>query len=317
MKLGLSFDDVLLMPQYSELDSRDDVVLETDLGFKKLGIPIISSPMDTVTGIAMQKAISELGGLGVHHRYTTTDLLLKAYPYGGVGVSPSMGTKWLESIKDRTQVLVIDVAHGHSKKVIKYAKELVSMGFPVMSGNICTAYAAEDYVKIGVKLLRTGLGSGSACSTRLVAGIGVPQISAIMDIRESVGDDTKIISDGGIRYTGDIIKALAAGADAVMVGRLLAGANEALGERNGNNTKSYRGMASMASLDEAGKERNIEGVSSTVECDGALSDIIARVIKGLKIGFAYLGARNILELQARAEFIQITQAGWNESLPRI
>jgi len=320
VQLALSLDDVSLVPRYSELDSRDEVQLGTDLDFVHLDIPIISSPMDTVTGIEMQDAIRRCGGIGIHHRYTDTNTLIQAYSHGGIAVSPSMGTKWLEAISEPVRgygVLVIDVAHGHSKRVLQYAKELWDMGFYVISGNICTVSAAEAYLDIGVNLLRVGIGSGSSCSTRLVAGVGVPQFTAVQDISRIFGSEAKVISDGGIKHSGDITKALAAGANAVMVGRLVAGADEAPGRHVSDNYKEFRGMASLPSLDAAGKERNIEGVASHVKLEGPLSGIMERVARELRIGFAYLGAHNIQELQERAEFVQVTTLGLDEGRPRI
>lgn len=697
MNYGLSFDDVLIVPSYSELDSRDEIDLGTDLGFVHLDIPIMTSPMDSVTGIEMMDAIRRLGGIGIHHRYADIDLLVRAYHHGGIAVSPSMGLDWTNKISDEDRaygVLVVDVAHGHTKKVIDYAAELVKQGFNVMSGNIVTAQAAEDYLDAGVNLLRVGVGGGcfaagtrvlmadgsykniekinvedsvidglgnptkvtsvrrtgvrnvvryknanfydytyctpdhqhlcydisgysdatyksgltnlvnsnspiwkpifdfhkrdyavlpniinfalkdnftidltdfsiresfvnaesreiknsydlgyifgtflgdgnanlrdydrensqssqgrvswsfginesgianklaaacksvfardvkisnknnillvtldyqaasrffiefgkrqdkhlpseymcsdleylkgifdglvdsdgnieeygrvcltntskniielfnvvcylvkgsfpsntfrqprignleganiqnvnvpysarlgtthlakhadfyttveitrnekinfvvpvydievesdhhsfiannvvvhnSACSTRVVSGVGVPQFSAILEVASACGDDAYVIADGGIRYGGDIVKALVAGASCVMVGRLVAGATEAPGLTemvNGRWMKMFRGMASASALDEAGKERNVEGVSAMIPYEGSVAEILDQVIRGVRAGFGYVGAKNINELWAYAQFIQVSPLSIQESHPRI
>lgn len=323
MNYGLSFDDVLIVPSYSELDSRDEIDLGVDLGFVHLDIPIMTSPMDSVTGIEMMDAIRRLGGIGIHHRYVDTDLLVRAYHHGGIAVSPSMGLDWTNKISDEDRaygVLVVDVAHGHTKKVIDYAAELINQGFNVMSGNIVTGHAAEEYLRAGVNLLRVGVGEGAACSTRIVSGVGVPQFSAILEVSSACGDDAYVIADGGIRYGGDIVKALVAGASCVMVGRLVAGATEAPGLTemvNGRWMKMFRGMASASALDEAGKERNVEGVSAMIPHEGTVAEILDQVIRGVRAGFGYVGAKNINELWAYAQFIQVSPLSIQESHPRI
>lgn len=334
MRNAFTFDDVSLVPQYSALRSRKDVDLSTRVGNQMLSIPILSSPMDTVTGTDMQIAMSNIGGMGIHHRYCDIETTIKASSLGGIAVSPSMGFDFLERVTKNT-LLVIDVAHGDSKPALDYAEGLVTRGYYVMSGNICTGIAARRYMDVGVTVFRVGIGSGGNCSTRMVAGVGVPQLTAIMDVHEAC-PKCHVISDGGHRTAGDIVKALAGGADAVILGRMLAGSEESPGERrqcgeiavddvtglgyyktNHKMQKALRGMASAEALDEAGKERNVEGVATWVNVDGPVKGIVKEICNGLRAGFAYLGSYNINQLQERAEFVLVTQNGYREGTPHV
>ncbi len=322
MDNALGFDDISLVPQYSDLNSRSEVDMSTQIGSMTLSTPIFSSPMDTVTEGAMQEAMSKEGGIGVHHRYCHTDKLLLASKKGPIAVSPSMGTRFIDELCMVTcgATVVIDVAHGHSKQALDYARYCVNSGCEVISGNIVTEQAAEDYLHIGVNIMRVGVGSGAACSTRLVAGVGIPQVTAIENVRAAVDHEAYIISDGGINHSGDIVKALAVGADAVMIGRLLAGCDEAPGITdviNGEKVKRYRGMASGEALDEAGKERNVEGVSAWIPRTGTVHEVMEELKSGIRAGFAYLGARNIVQLWCASEYVQVTPLGLMESKPRI
>jgi IMP dehydrogenase len=324
MKLGLSFQDVSLVPAYSELEGRgpEHVSIATDVGFARLETPIISAPMDTVTEIPMIFALSKCGAVGVHHRYCSKETLLYASGYGPIAVSPSLGTDFLKELKDASgkATVVLDVAHGDSKKALDYAEQCVKMGFYVVSANICTKDAAWRYSGVGVNVYRVGVGSGAACTTRVVTGVGVPQLSAIQDIY-GWSDNKFIISDGGIASSGDIVKALAAGASAVMCGHILAGSTEAPGQRmighDGVQRKSFRGMASESALSENGKDVVVEGVSSWIPETGPVADTIKRLSDGVRLGFAYLGASNISELREVAQFVQVTHNGVIEGMARI
>jgi len=300
------------------------------VGFATLKVPLISSPMDTVSGIVMLLAMDECGASGVHHRYCDPLSLLPVAVKYPIAVSPSMGVDLIRKLVAEYNphpVLVLDIAHGHSRKALEYACACVELGAIVISGNIVTPEAAIDYHNIGVNIFRVGVGNGSACSTRVVAAAGVPQFTAIQDIYNefpSTIDENgvsrkyiHIISDGGCHDSGDCVKAFAAGADAVMSGRLFAGADQAPGKRYPDGRKEYRGMSSFDSLSEAGKELNIEGVASTVPCEGPVSGIIDRLTRGMKAGLAYVGARNISELRDRAQFVQVTHNGLIEGRPRI
>lgn len=318
LRTCLTFNDVSLVPNYSDLSSRSEVDLSTDCGWRKLQVGIISSPMDTVTGLDMIRAMRQAGGDGIHHRYCSAMILedvARDYP---IAVSPSVGLDLIKRIVgfiNPEPVLVIDVAHGDSKPALDYAEGLVKLGATVVSGNIVTWQAAKRYYDVGVKIMRVGVGCGSSCSTRVVAGVGVPQITALRDIY-GIEEDIKIISDGGLHSSGDIVKAFVAGADCVMTGRLLAGCAESLGVSNGDMV-SYRGMASGESLDEAGKERNVEGVAGFVKRNGSVATVMDTLARGMRAGLAYVGARNIEELRLKAEFVQVTHNGHIEGMPRI
>lgn len=322
--IGLTFNDVSIIPAYSDLASRSEVDLSSDCGWSTLRIPLLSSPMDTVTGVDMVNSMRASGGDGVHHRYCPVEQLeeVSANLEFPIAVSPSVGIKAIEYIVgfNPHPVLVIDVAHGDSTPALDYAERCVLLGAVVVSGNIVTAEAARRYMDVGVEIMRVGVGCGSSCSTRVVAGVGVPQITAIQNVYDYVGGYGIIISDGGVHHSGDIVKALAAGASAVMTGRMFAGCEEAPGLRdviNGRKVKQYRGMASKESLDEAGKEHNIEGIAGWVECNGTVSSVMAEIENGLRAGFAYVGARNITELREKAVFIQVTHNGHVEGQTRI
>jgi IMP dehydrogenase len=333
---ALSFDDVSIIPAYSDLDSRDEVDLTSNVGFATLKVPLISSPMDTVSGIVMLLAMDECGASGVHHRYCDPLSLLPVAVKYPIAVSPSMGVDLIRKLVAEYNphpVLVLDIAHGHSRKALEYACACVELGAIVISGNIVTPEAAIDYHNIGVNIFRVGVGNGSACSTRVVAAAGVPQFTAIQDIYNEFPTITEngisrkyihIISDGGCHDSGDCVKAFAAGADAVMSGRLFASADQAPGDRTSKKIddkwlklKEYSGMSSEIALDRGGKEKNIEGVSSWIPCEGPVSGIIDRLVRGMKAGLAYTGSRTISELRKNAQFVQVTHNGLIEGRPRI
>ena len=298
---AFSLDDVLLVPRHSDLEDRKSVNFRN----KGLRIPIISSPMDTVTGFDMMRAIKNVGGIGIHHRYCDKETLLEAQKYGWIAVSPSMGVAFLKKL-DKGTTVVIDVAHGDCISALDYAEEAVKIGLRVVSGNIVTPDAAFNYRRIGVNIVKVGVGSGDACTTRYVAGVGVPTFTTIRDIKECYPEMT-IIADDGLKNSGDIVKALAAGADWVILGRLLAGAKEAPGLRSINGIKLYRGMASRSALKEANKEINIEGEEKWVDEDGSVKDIIDSLLVGIRAGLAYCGAKDIKELQRVAQFVNVSK----------
>ena len=469
--LGLTFDDVLLVPKKSSLKSRRDVNTTTRFTRNiKLNIPLVSSPMDTVTEDKMAITLARHGGIGVIHRYlpldkqveivkkvkraenivieepytisphekitiaremmdkygvsglmvvsggrlvgiitrrdiqfefngekrvyevmtpkerlitaspgisieeaveilkkhkieklplvdeegrlkgliTAVDIIKKGkYPMaardskGRLLVAAAIGVK--EGYLDRAKALieagvdalVIDVAHGHMEMVIEAIRKIKQIygDIDIVGGNVATSEAVEDLAAAGADAIRVGIGSGSICTTRIVTGVGVPQLTAIMDCAEKAHEmDVPIIADGGIRHPGDVVKALAAGASTVMIGRLFAGTDESPGSvivRNGRRYKIYRGMASFYA--KLGRERRVEeildiedvadyaftaeGVEAYVEYRGSVEDVIKRLVAALKAGMSYLGAKNINELWEKAEFIRITQAGLRESFP--
>jgi IMP dehydrogenase len=328
MKEGITYDDVLLMPGYSEIPSRkEDVDVSTKIGKLKLDIPIISANMDTISGPDMLIAMNALGGLGILHRFMTIEKMVETIEYlkekhinpivVAVGVDPrDMGRRVPAVIKAGAQGICVDVAHGHHSKVIS-AIEFIRPQFDgtIIAGNIATREAARDLVTAGADVLKVGIGPGSLCTTRLITGHGVPQLTAIMDVSQGITDShpTKniaIIADGGIKHSGDIPKALAAGANAVMIGSLFAGTNEAASK------DVYRGMASReAQLDWKGKVSVVEGEVKKVKPKGPVKDVVDQLVDGIQSGLSYSGASNILELWESHKFIRITHAGLLENRP--
>jgi len=339
MRKTYSFDDVLLVPQYSDIKSRSEVDLACKLDNNiTLELPIISSPMDTVTETKMAAAMADLGGLGIIHRYNTIEeqcLLAKAAGKAGGVIGAAIGTN--EDFESRAtalwdsgvRVLCLDVAHGHHvmvKNTLEALKSIFGEDMHLMAGNVATLKAFDDLASWGADSIRVGVGGGSICSTRLVTGHGIPTLQSIMDVSYTE-HNAKIIADGGFKKTGDIVKALAAGADFVMLGSMLAGTDETPGEifytKNRpewlhEGYKIYRGMASEdAQYDWRGRSSTPEGVSTTISCKGPLSGVMKNIAGGIRSGLSYTGARNIIDLQNHAEFVTQTQAGQGESSTHI
>ncbi|MBI5179030.1 MAG: IMP dehydrogenase [Nitrospinae bacterium] len=250
---------------------------------------------------------------------------------GAVGVGPDRDARAQALIKAGADVLVIDTAHGHSEGVMKSLTALRKKYplIPIIAGNVATAEAARDLINRGVSAVKVGIGPGSICTTRMVAGVGVPQISAVADCHgEAKKHNIPVISDGGIKYSGDVVKAIAAGADCVMIGSLFAGTEESPGEKilfQGRSYKEYRGMGSIGAMQEGSADRYFqdgqlsetklvpEGVEGRVPYKGSLSFIVHQLIGGLRSGMGYCGAANVKELQSKSRFIRITNAGLSES----
>ena len=342
IKEALTFDDVTLAPKYSEIlpsDADTSVYLTKHL---KLKIPLLSSAMDTVTESRMAIAIAKAGGIGVIHRNLNIKKQLseikkvkklKLIVGAAVGAAPNEFIRAKEIIKEGVNLIVVDTAHGHTKKVaqiIKYIKKTKSNKIALCAGNIATLEAAKFLIKLGVDIIKIGIGPGSICTTRLVAGIGVPQLSAILDVRSGLKNkNVKIISDGGIKYSGDLAKAFAAGADAVMIGSLFAGTNETPGKlikKNGQFFKSFRGMGSVGAMNKGSADRYFqkkqkdtskyvpEGVEGFVKYKGDVGSIIYKLIGGLKSSMGYLGTKTIIKLRNKPQFVKITKAGFYESM---
>lgn len=342
---GYTFDDLLLVPRESTFSSRfnDEINLSTSIfGFDTLQLPIISANMDTVTELNMTKQLADLGGVGIIHRFLTIeeqtnqlDKLDKAtnvsYPViGCIGVSNQDLEIRLPAIQEYIDSILIDVAHGHSSVVvntIRYIKEKYP-GLKIMAGNVCTSEAVRTLLDAGADSIKCGVGPGSICTTRIKTGNGYPQLSAIANCKEAINSWFKflnqeptctLVADGGIKNSGDIVKALAAGADAVMLGGLLAGTDEAPGETIVNTEgkfKKYRGMASREFQEEKkGQATSIEGESLMIPCKGPVSNILQDLKNGILSGMSYQGASNLKELRKNARFVQITAAGYRESLP--
>ena len=341
IKEALTFDDVTMMPKYSEVlpsEVNTNIKLSNNLMLK---IPLISSAMDTITESKMAIALAEAGGIGVIHRNLNIKKQIKEIKKvqkqkllvgAAVGAGPLEHERAKAILKEKIDLIVVDTAHGHSRKVaetIKLIKKIKTNKTTLCAGNIATADAAKFLIKLGVDIIKVGIGPGSICTTRLVAGIGVPQLSAILEVKKGSKNKVKIISDGGIKYSGDIAKALSAGADAVMIGSLFAGSKETPGKlikRNGKFFKSFRGMGSVGAMNKGSADRYFqkkqkdlskyvpEGVEGYVRFKGDVKTIIYKLVGGLKSSMGYLGARNISNLKNKPNFVKITKAGFYESM---
>ena len=328
---GLSYDDVLLIPKYSDIESRSEIDISSDLGANLvLDLPIFSSPMDTVSEASMAVALSKTGGASILHRYNTVieqaQMLGNALQNGAsnVGVAVGVSGDYLEralcAVKVGANLVCVDVAHGHhsmTKEAIQQLRSAIGPDVHIMAGNVATLIGVNDLADWGADSVRCNIGGGSICSTRIQTGHGMPGLQTIMDCAKT-DRDVKIIADGGIRNSGDIVKAIAAGADAVMCGSLFSGTRETPGvvfkDAEGHSWKTYRGMASKeAQIDWRGKYSSFEGVSAQVPYRGSVKDVVKDLEKGIRSGFSYSGSRTIAELQARAEFIVQTPAGQSES----
>ena len=329
---SLSFGDVLLVPQYSDIESRKALSTKNRLGEIELDLPIISSPMDTVTELKMAYAMHTNGGLGIIHRYNSIEeqakivkdrTLDEAIVGAAIGVTGDYQERAYELVKAGTNVLCVDVAHGHHsmmRDALRYLKLTHGTSAHIMAGNVATGKGSLDLADWGADSIRVGIGGGSICSTRLVSGHGVPTFQSVMDC-VTAGCPVPIIADGGMKTSGDVVKALAAGADFVMLGSMLAGTDQAPGQvfDTGNKKyKVYRGMASSeAQVNWRGKTSTPEGISTTIPYKGNVNSILADLRGGIRSGMSYSGARTIEELQAKATFIRQTSAGRGESYTHI
>ena len=339
---ALTFDDVTLVPKNSEIlpSEVDTSVKLTE--YLKLKIPLLSSAMDTITENRMAISIAKAGGIGIIHRNMDIKKQVleikkvkkqKLLVGAAVGAGPNEFKRAEMILKENIDIIVVDTAHGHTKKVseiIKFIKKKKSKKTALCAGNIATPEAAKFLLKLGVDIIKVGIGPGSICTTRLVAGIGVPQLSAILNVRNGIKNKkVKIISDGGIKYSGDLAKAFAAGADAVMIGSLFAGTDETPGKlikRNGKLFKSFRGMGSVGAMNKGSADRYFqtkqkdsskyvpEGVEGFAKYKGDVESIIYKLIGGLRSSMGYLGSKNITKLRIKPNFVKITKAGFYESM---
>ena len=333
MKKGLTYDDVLLVPQYSDIESRSEVSLATELGRGvDLKLPIISSPMDTVSETDMAGTLGDLGGLSIIHRYNSIEeqagmiasLGGEVLVGAAVGIAGDYIDRAIACVEAGARVICIDVAHGHHilmKKAIKKIRKAVGKKIHIMAGNVATLEGFNDLADWGADSIRCNIGGGSICTTRIQTGHGVPGLETIFQCSKS-DRNAKIIADGGIKNSGDIVKALAAGADAVMLGSLLAGTSESPGrtfkDADGKLRKVYRGMASAeAQKDWRGRVSSQEGVSSSVPWRGPVGDVIEGLERGIRSGLSYSGARSVKELQAKAQWLQQSNASTTESSAHI
>jgi IMP dehydrogenase len=341
IKEALTFDDVLMLPRYSNvlpLNTSINLNLTNKINLK---VPFLSSAMDTVTESNMAIAMAKTGGIGVIHRnlkIKKQSEQIKKVKNKNLLVGAAIGTN--QEDLDRAKALldngadliVIDTAHGHSSKVLDILSKIKKIinKTPICVGNIATGEAATKLYNSGADIIKVGIGPGSICTTRMVAGIGVPQISAIIEVKKALNKKKiKIISDGGIKFSGDIAKALAAGADAIMMGSIFAGTDESPGRKfkvKGKIYKQYRGMGSIGAMSSGSANRYFqknykdkskfvpEGVEGRVEYKGSVSKIIYQLQGGLRSSMGYIGAKNLNEIQKKAKFIKITKAGFYESM---
>ena len=326
------FDDVLLVPKYSDICSRKEVSIDSSLSNRvTLNIPIISSPMDTITESVMATEMNNLGGLGIIHRYNTIEEQASMvsnvegiHAAAAIGVSGDYLERASSLIDAGANLLCIDVAHGHHsmmRHALKTLRNTFGYDIHIMAGNVATLDGFNDLADWGADSIRVGIGGGSICSTRIQTGHGMPTLQSIIDCSYSDRDAT-LIADGGIRNSGDITKALAAGADAVMLGSLLSGTNETPGDilfdDSGKKCKAYRGMASVeAQIDWRGHASSVEGVSSVVSTKGSVSNVVGGLVTGIKSGLSYTGSKTIKSFQSSAEFVSQTSAGSIESSTHI
>ncbi len=347
---ALAFDDVSLVPAYSDVLPAE-VSLQTVLvPGVRLHLPLASSAMDTVTEGALAIALARLGGIGIVHRNLppgrqaeevarvkhaeptgpspATDAGGRLLVAAAVGTGEDRVARTEGLLEAGADVIVLDTAHGHSRRVLDAVSD-TRRRWPearVLGGNVVTAEGTVALIEAGAHGVKVGVGGGSICTTRVVAGVGVPQVSAVLEAAAAAAEHgVPVASDGGIRASGDIVKALAAGASSVMVGGLLAGTDEAPGERlevAGRAVKAYRGMGSLAAMragsadrygQSAGGKLVPEGVEACVPCRGPLADVVHQLMGGLRSGMGYCGCRTVDELRARPRFVRLTGAGLRES----
>ncbi len=358
--LGLTFDDVLMVPAPSDV-TPNTVSTKTELTpTLTLNIPILSAAMDTVTESRLAIRLAQLGGLGVVHKNmlieqqaaevkrvkdAPVDLGLnpnaavdangRLLVAGAVGVTNDTLDRVVAMVEAGVDAIVLDSAHGHSTGVLRKVTE-VREAFPelnIIAGNIATGAGAAALYDAGADVVKVGIGPGSICTTRVVAGTGVPQVTAIIEAATTAAQYGKtIIADGGIKWSGDIVKAIAAGGNAVMLGSMLAGTDETPGEvledsTTGKKFKAYRGMGSIAAMENGSKDRYFqgevkevnkmvpEGIEARTEYKGTLADVVFQLIGGLRSGMGYTGSASIKDLVEKGQFIQITNAGLIESHP--
>ncbi|MFV1917688.1 MAG: guanosine monophosphate reductase [Patescibacteria group bacterium] len=337
--LGLSYDDVLLVPQHSKVGSRSEVDLSTQITPKvKLKLPFISINMTDVTEVDMAVTLGKLGALGFLHRFVSSEkhadmvyeVKRKNVLVGAaVGIRNNYVRRAEMLAKAGADIVTIDVAHAAMQRAINATNTLKSKlgdNVDIISGVIATEEGADDLFKAGADAVRVGVGPGTICTTRITTGVGVPQISAVMEAAKAAKKHKKVVlCDGGTKNSGDIVKGLAAGAAAAVIGSQFAGTDEATGKlvkKQGQKYKEYNASTSLAEKENHIKKlknndknylKHIEGVKSLVPYKGPVTKIVKNMEANLKSGFSYAGAKNIKELWKNAQFIRITQLGVRES----
>jgi len=336
---GLTFDDVLIEPAFSDIPSRDEISMAQDFLGTNLWLPIISANMDYITGASMMGSMRANGGLGILHRFAPWEEQLSELERAQnefvqkIPLAFSIGTRDIEESLRRVKtvlvtfpnshpIVTIDIAHGHHTKVIALIATIKSHwpNLHIIAGNVATEDGASDLVFAGADAIKVGIGPGSVCTTRTVTGIGVPQLSAIANVAvETRPRKIPLIADGGIRNSGDIVKALAAGADVVMLGHLLAGTSETPGQpmigRDGvSKWKPYRGQSIFGSN---GDRFTKEGISGYVREKGPVGEVLKQLAGGIRSGMSYVGARNLTELRENARFIRVSGHTMHENNTRV
>ena len=343
MRQALTYDDIQLIPNYSEVQSRQQIELTTSISKNwSINIPIVGSCMDTVTEFEMASTLMEMGGVGCIHRFMSieeqvkqvqklaafreTDLSLGHLPImAAVGVVGDYLDRAVALEEAGCNIILIDVAHGHHSNMEIALKELKSNleeYTDVIAGNIATAEAADDLIAWGADGLRVGIGGGSLCTTRVKTGFGVPNVTSIEEVVKIADQwEIPVMADGGIKSSGDIAKALAVGADCVMVGSLLAGTKESPGailETPAGLFKRYRGSASLETKVTHGQQaRNVEGESTTIPFKGGVRFIINGLTDGIRSALSYGGADNIFDYQTTVNYNIVSSAGLAEAKPHL
>jgi len=315
METGLTYDDVLLKPQSSPIDSRSDVDLSADFVHGvELDVPLVSAPMDSVTGARLAQALADAGGIGVVHRAMSSHRVRGAVDSvdglvaASVGINPSDECGYDANIPSESEpdVLVVDVAHAHLDKAVDRIAQIVGYSdIPIVAGNVATYEGAKALAQAGVDGIKVGVGPGSACSTRIKTGVGVPQFSAVQDAsRVTDTYDVTIIADGGIREPGDAMKALAAGADTVMLGGEFAKCEESPGDGEVWGMASKKGKESHEH-----STSHVEGVhSGTRSNTTTVEQLTQQYVEGLSSGCSYIGAHTLDEARETASFVRVTGA---------
>jgi IMP dehydrogenase len=341
MKYAYTYDDIQIIPKYSEITSRSECSLKTRFTrHYTIDIPLVASPMDTVTESEMAVSIGKMGGVGVLHRFMSIDNQINAVlavkdslqiSCAAIGATGDFKERATGLVEAGACVILIDVAHGNTKQVkdaIKWCKENLPSHVDVIAGNVATYDGAKNLAEWGADAIRLGLGNGSLCETRIRTGVGIPQVTALLESIRGVGDsgiDVPIIADGGIKTTGDVAKALSLGADTVMLGSLLAGTRESPGEiqrmgmwPNEQLFKKYRGSASAETKRAHGMvEKNVEGNSKLIPYKGKVERIINDISDGVRSSMSYVNAKNMTEFRQNSEHVLITQNGLIEAKPHL
>jgi IMP dehydrogenase len=327
MRHALTYDDVALVPQFNNIPSRTEPSLESWLTRKmKIGIPILAANMDTVISEELADVLLEQGSIPIFHRFTPMQEQEKWVKKYREKTFVSCGIQKIDEARKLLDLgalgVCIDVAHGHSDRMFRFIEELKTShpDKEVIAGNVCTAMAYHDLVNAGADAVKVGVGPGAACTTRMVTGFGVPQFTAVQDCAR-IAEKLRVplIADGGIRTSRDVVLALAAGASTVMIGKLFALTKESAAPKKNNQAK-FRGQASADFQNEfygGLKAKTVaEGIDFWAPVSGPAEDLIATLLGGIRSGMTYGGARNLKELQRKAEFVQVTATYIQESKPR-